>query len=417
MSDGIVSGADACYRPAVAAVPTERRPGAGAVLRLIREGSASTRAEVARRTGLGRVTVAQRVDALLRHGLVVEASDGRSTGGRPPARLVFNEDAGMVLTADLGATHARVAVTNLAGTVLAEVAHDLAVADGPDAVLPAVESHFDRLLSMVGRPAGDVRAIGLGVPGPVEFASGRPVSPPIMPGWDRHPVPERLRRFGVPVLVDNDVNIMAMGEHRSAWRDRRHLVFVKVGTGIGAGIVAQGAIHRGARGAAGDIGHVRVPGFGDLVCACGNTGCLEAVAGGAALVRRTRELGYEAADSRDVVALARGHCADVVRLVREAGRVLGTVLASLVNALNPELIVIGGDLAAAHEQLFAGVREAVYQRSTPLATRHLEIVPSALGDRAGITGASVLALEHILAPEQVDALVQGVDASVAAALR
>jgi predicted NBD/HSP70 family sugar kinase len=360
------------------------------------------------------VTVSQRVDALLRRGLIVEGPNGRSTGGRPPARLLFNEDAGVVLAADLGATHARIAMTDLAGGVLAEVADDLSVADGPNVVLPAVDRHFERLLRESGRPPEDVCAIGIGVPGPVEFATGRPVNPPIMPGWDGHPIPERFQRYGVPVLVDNDVNIMAVGEHWSAWRDRQHFLFVKVGTGIGSGIVSQGALYRGGQGAAGDIGHIRVPGHDNVTCECGNVGCLEAVAGGRALARRARELGFEAPSSRDVVALARAHSVEVARLVRDAGRVLGSVLASLVNALNPDIIVIGGDIAEAHEQLFAGVRETVYQRSTPLATRHLEITPSTLGDRAGITGASVLAIEYILSPAYVDEWVLGTPPRVAA---
>jgi predicted NBD/HSP70 family sugar kinase len=383
------------------------------MLELIRDGSASTRAEVARLTGLGRVTVSQRVDALLRSGLIVEGPNGRSTGGRPPARLLFNEDAGLVLAADLGATHARIAMTNLAGKVLGEVAEDLAITDGPKAVLRAVDAHFERLLQDSGR-SQDVRAIGIGVPGPVEHATGRPVNPPIMPGWDGHRIPERFKRYGVPVLVDNDVNIMAVGEHRSFWHDRQHFLFVKVGTGIGSGIVSHGALYRGAQGAAGDIGHIRVPSHSDVICECGNAGCLEAVAGGRALARQARELGYDAPSSREVVALARAHSVEVARLVREAGRVLGSILASVVNALNPDIIVIGGDIAEAHEQLFAGVRETVYRRSTPLATRHLEIVPSNLGDRAGITGASVLAIEHILAPKYVEERMLGAPAPVAA---
>jgi predicted NBD/HSP70 family sugar kinase len=387
---------------AVRSAPSERYPRAGAVLGLIRDGSAATRADVARLTGLGRVTVAQRIDALLRHGLILETPSTRSTGGRPPARLVFNAAAGIALAADLGVTHARMAVTDLAGTILAEVAEDLAIADGPQIVLPAVDRRFQELLRKSAHRVSDVRAIGIGVPGPVEFATGRPVSPPIMPGWDGHRIPECFEHYDVPVLVDNDVNIMAVGEHWVSWRARQYVLFIKVGTGIGSGIVSHGSLYRGAQGAAGDIGHMRVPGYDDVVCECGNAGCLEAVAGGRALARQARALGYDTPSSRDVVTLARAHQADVVRLVREAGRVLGSVLAGLVNALNPQVIVIGGDIAQAHEQLFAGVREAVYQRSTPLATRHLEIAPSTLGDRAGITGASVLAIEHVLSPAYVD---------------
>jgi len=382
--------------------------GAGSVLRLIRDGHAVTRADLARTTGLARSTVAQRVDALLMHELVYEAGDSASTGGRPPTVLAFNHLAGVVLAADLGATHSRLAISDLAGTPLSEATFDMDIADGPEAVLACVHEHFTELLERESRTPADVRGIGLGVPGPVEFARGQPVNPPIMPGWDRFPVPEWFAgRYAAPVLVDNDVNIMALGEHWSHWRDVEHLLFVKVGTGIGCGIVAGRAIHRGAQGGAGDIGHITVPGNDDVVCGCGNVGCLEAVAGGRALARRLTAAGLEASGSRDVVRLARAGEPLAVRMVREAGRSLGVVLAACVNFFNPGVIVVGGDLGEAHEQLLAGVREVTFQRSLPLATQDLRTVPARLGDRAGVIGAAIMVIEHVLAPEVVDRALQG----------
>jgi predicted NBD/HSP70 family sugar kinase len=177
---------------------------------------------------------------------------------------------------------------------------------------------------------------------------------------------------------------------------------VKVGTGIGCGIVAGGRIHRGAQGSAGDLGHIQITGDEQVVCRCGNVGCLEAVAGGGAMAARLRELGHEASDSRDVVRLVRSGSQDAVRLVREAGRVLGGVLATSVNLFNPSVVVIGGDIAQVDEHLLAGVREVVYQRSLPLATRSLRIVRSRLEDRAGVIGAAVMVGEHVLSPEAVD---------------
>lgn len=354
-------------------------------------------------TGLARSTVAQRVDALLERRLVVEAGEDPSTGGRPPVVLAFNSSAWVILAADLGATHSRLAVTDLAGKPLAETAADMDIADGPERVLDWLQERFDELLADAGRRDAEVAAVGIGLPGPVEFATGRPVNPPIMAGWDGVRVPTPFtERYGVPVLVDNDVNIMAMGEHWARYRDVRDLLFIKVGTGIGCGIVAGGAIHRGAQGAAGDLGHIQVPDRPDALCRCGNLGCVEAVAGGAAIARELTAMGVAAGSSRDVVDLVRAGNAEAGRLVREAGRVLGEVLAAAVNMFNPSVVVIGGDVAQAHEQLLAGVREVVYQRSLPLATRHLEIVRSALDDRAGITGAAAMAIEHILAPERVD---------------
>jgi len=382
-----------------------RLPTAGALLLLIRQGLASTRADLVQLTGLGRSTVAQRVDALIASGLVEERTEGASTGGRPPGILVVNRASGLILAGDLGATHSRIAVTDLGGVVLAENPSDQKIAEGPGSFLDWLDERFTELLERLGRTKSDVRGIGIGVPGPVEFATGRPVSPPIMPGWDGYPIPERFESYGVPVLVDNDVNIMALGEHWSRWRDCDHLLFIKVGTGIGCGIVASGAIHRGAEGAAGDIGHIRVTNDESVVCACGNIGCVEAIAGGAALARQLSALGFEAESSRDFVRLVRAGNPAAVRLARQAGRLLGEVLAAATNLYNPSVIVIGGDVANAHEQLFAGIREIVYQRSLPLATRHLRIVRSDLEDRAGIIGASVLVAEQVFSPEAVDALI------------
>jgi predicted NBD/HSP70 family sugar kinase len=384
-------------------VPVESASfGPGAVLRLIREAGELTRGDLIARTGLGRSAVAQRVDALMASDLL-KTGEAPSTGGRPPATLIFNHNSGVVLSADLGATHSRLAVVDLAGTPLAEVRRDIRIADGPETVLDWVEQGFGEVLRKAGRSEPDVRAIGIGVPGPVEFATGRPVSPPIMPGWDDFDIPARLReRHDVPVLVDNDVNIMALGEHWTTWQKREDLLYIKVGTGIGCGIVAAGDIYRGAQGAAGDIGHIRVAGHEDVLCECGNVACLEAIASGRAVARDLRDEGFGADNSRDVVALVKAQNTQAVRLVRQAGRLIGEVLAGLVNAFNPSVIVVGGDLAAADEQLFAGLREVVYRRSTALATRHLQIARSSLDDHAGVIGAAVMAIEHVLAPQEVD---------------
>ena len=230
-----------------------------------------------------------------------------------------------------------------------------------------------------------------------------PARPPIMPGWDGYPVAGWLaQRFGVPALVDNDVNVIALGEHSQQWPDVDHIAVVKVATGIGLGLVADRRIFRGAQGAAGDIGHIHVMRASDVVCSCGNTGCLEAVAGGRALAAALRESGAAAEDARDVVELVRAGNAEATRLVRDAGREIGAVLAAVVNIVNPAVVVVTGDLAEAGEHLLAGVRETIYRRSTALATHSLRIVRSATGDRGGVIGASVLAVEHVLSPEAID---------------
>lgn len=378
--------------------------GAGALLAILRDGQARTRAELVQITGLARSTVSQRLDALLSQRWIVPAEDAISSGGRPAVAFAFNPAARIALAADLGATHARVAVTDLGTTILAERTADLPIDRGPVPTLEWLVETFLELLRETGHSLEQVCGVGVGLPGPVEHASGRPISPPIMPGWDAFPVPEWLgERLGAAaVLVDNDVNIMALGEHWAARPEADQLVFVKIGTGIGCGVISDRRLHRGAQGAAGDIGHVRVSSAADVVCRCGNNGCLEAVAGGAALSARLTEAGVPAADSRDVVGLVRAGNTQAVQLIRQAGREVGDVLAAIVNFFNPAVIVIGGDIAEAGEHVLAGVREVIYRRSLPLATQHLSIRTSELGDRAGVIGAAVMVIEHALAPGVVD---------------
>ena len=384
-------------------------PGAGTLLRILRDGRPRTRSELASVTGLARSTVTQRVDALLASGLIGPAGEAVSTGGRPPTTFSFRPDARMVVAADLGATHARLALTDMTGTVLAEERADLDIAMGPEPVLDWVVDRGRALLDGAGREVPDLLGVGIGLPGPVEYSTGRAVNPPIMPGWDNFDVPGYVgARLPVPVLVDNDVNIMAVGEHHVAWPTASHLMFVKVATGIGCGIVSEGRVYRGAQGAAGDMGHIHVPSGAGRQCRCGNTGCLEAVASGSALAEALTAEGVPARGARDVVELSRNGSVPALRALRQAGRDVGEVLAASVNMFNPSVIVIGGALALAGDHLLAGVREIIYQRSLPLATEHLSIVSSTAGESAGVIGAAVTVIEHCLSPEHADTLVNRV---------
>ncbi len=383
---------------------------AGDLFELLRDGRPRTRAELAESTGLARSTVAARIEQLMRLGLVAP-SGGTSTGGRPPSLFAMNPEARLLAGVDVGATHVALVLADLSGRVHAEAGTALDVAEGPEAVLSWVTTTIGRCLDELGRVGGDLAAVGMGLPGPVEHATGRPINPPIMPGWDRYDVPARVQRdLDVPVLVDNDVNIMALGE-QVAYPGTKDLVFVKVATGIGAGIISGGELQRGAQGTAGDLGHVRVARAGDVRCRCGNTGCLEAVAAGPALAKALRDAGVAADTGQDVVDLTRGGDLAALRIVRQAGRDLGEVLATLVNLINPSVVVIGGRLAGAGEHLLAGIREVVYQRSLPLATEHLRLAASTVGDHAAVKGAVALAIEHALSPDQIDLGVQRLDAS------
>lgn len=387
------------------------------VLDEIRHGRSHSRAAITDRTGLGRGIVAQRVGELLARGLVREGERGPSTGGRPPRRLTFRADAGRILVADLGATSIDVGLTDLAGRVLGHYAEPADIAAGPEAVLQRVEELFTEVLHTTRSQVAAIWGVGVGVPGPVEFRLGRPISPPIMPGWDAYPIRTRFaERYRAPVWVDNDVNVLALGEWRSGIaRGHDNVVLVKMGTGIGAGIISDGRLHRGAQGSAGDVGHIQVVDDSTVVCRCGNVGCLEALAGGAAIARQAEvaaragrsprlnaALEEQGALSAEDVARAAGFGdAVAVELLQNAGRRVGHMLASVVNFFNPSLVLIGGGVSQSGDQLLAAIRETVYRRSLPLATRELLIQRASLGGLGGVVGASAMVVDQLFARESI----------------
>ncbi len=380
-------------------------PGPGDVLAALLDGTPRTRAEIAERTGLSRSTVSARVDALLSTGLLVAATPAGSSGGRPAGRVAFNPRARLVVGVDVGATHVTVALCDLTDRVLAARTVALAVADGPDVVLGGAMDLAERLLAEGGAGVADVAAVGVGLPGPVDHATGRPQHPPIMPGWHDVDVPALLgaRVPGAEVLVDNDVNVLALGEHAAEWPDVDDLVFVKVSTGVGAGIIAGGLLQRGARGSAGDLGHVLV------ADPAGGQRDLEGVASGTAIAAALRATGADAADAGAVVDLVLGGSRAAIDAVRQAGRELGAVLATVVTLLGPSVIVVGGAISRAGEHLIAGVREVVYGSSTPLASRNLQIVPARSDVAAGARGAALLAARAVLGPGSIDRLLARTD--------
>ncbi|MBL1104834.1 ROK family protein [Streptomyces sp. 5-8] len=383
--------------------------GAGDLLELVRSGRAVTRGALQQATGLSRATVGQRLDRLFRAGWLREGAGGpvgSPLGGRPSITLEFDDSHAVVLTADLDTRHARAAVLSLTGEILAEHAGTLVVEDGPEAVLGELGHWFAELLTKAGHRAEEVCGIGLAVPGPVDSDTGRVVQPPIMPGWDRHDIRGTMSRAftehtgaaAVPVLVDNDANLMAYGEQRTGHPDCTAFVLVKVSTGIGAGVVVNGSVYRGVDGGAGDIGHIRVG--TDALCRCGSTGCLAAVASGGAVARRLAAAGVPATSGSDVRdLLAAGH-PEAAALAREAGRRVGDVLATVVTLLNPGVLMIAGDLAGT--PFLTGVRELLYQRALPRSTARLDVVTSRLGERAGLIGAGALVVEHLYAPGRVE---------------
>ena len=369
----------------------------GALLRHVRKGRAHSRAELVALTGASRNTISARVDQLIEANLLEEGGRGWSTGGRPPTILQFNSRAGCVLAVDLGVTSVDVAVTDLSAQVLATVGHPIDIADGPGPVLAEVDRLAQKVLADAGLAPADVRAVGVGVPGPVEFSTGRPFHPPIMPGWHDYPIPGAFARYECPVYVDNDVNVMALGELGVA-DSADDVLVVKVGTGIGCGVIVEGRVYRGAQGSAGDIGHIYVarPDGRTVLCRCGNENCLEAIAGGGALLRDALAAGLPVTSTRQVIELADHGDGAAVELVRNSGRTIGTVLAALVNFFNPHRIVMTGGVAQAGLPLLAGIRETVYRRSMPLAARSLEISVSDAPEMSGRIGAALMAIEGFL---------------------
>ncbi len=375
------------------------------VARLVASGAAVSKADLVTAAGLARTTVSSAVDELLARGLLQVDGTRPTVGrGRPADRLALSPRGGHVLLADVGASSAHLAVVDLSQRMLARTEVPVTMNDGPEAVLRTVESELTVLRDGVP-PDVPVRAVVIGLPGPVDGTQGVPVRPPIMPGWHAYPVAARLSQtFDCPAELENDVNLRALGEARALPADQVPLLFVKVGTGIGGGLVSrEGTLHHGADGAAGDIGHVRVRGAPDEPCVCGNVGCIEAVASAGAIARRLGAPGRPIPTSEVHALLARGDPA-AVAAVREAAALIGELVATLVHFYNPARVTIGGGLSAASDELLAGVRSVAYQRALPLATRNLVLTNSVLGEYAGLAGAAVLAIERALSTESIGLL-------------
>ncbi|MEV6694345.1 ROK family protein [Micromonospora sp. NPDC051196] len=373
------------------------------LLRLLRDEGALSRAELADRLQMPRPRLLTELERLVALGFVAEAGKAASRGGRRSTLVELSPHLRFAAV-DLGASSIDVEVVNGRLEPVAAYAESADIRSGPKATLQRVNELLHK--ARVDGAYDRLDAVGIGVPGPVSFRDGVPVSPPIMPGWDRFPVRELLtREHSCPAVVDNDVNIMAIGErHGGVAHSVDDFLFVKIGTGIGCGIYLSGDVYRGTDGCAGDIGHIQVDPHGPI-CSCGNAGCLEAMFSGAALAKdatATARTGASPAlaerlsangtvTALDVAAGAVEGDVTCIQLIREGGRRVGGVLAGLVSFTNPSMIVIGGGLAQLGHVLLAEIRSVVYRRSLPLATGNLPVVLSELGPRAGVAGAAVLA--------------------------
>ncbi|OHD20813.1 MAG: hypothetical protein A2Y38_04465 [Spirochaetes bacterium GWB1_59_5] len=395
---------------------------AGRIFKIIRDHGPLLGTDIVRRTGLAKSTVSAYLERLLAVGLLRE--EVQESGKRK--KLKVAESAGYVVGVMIGQTKVHVALCDLEAEIIDSVEGPIdLIRETPEYILGRVVSFARELEERAGLGPSALFGLGVGLPCPVDYANGVPVNPPVMPGWDHFPVARYLsQEFTCPVFVDNDVNVMTLAERdkgKALEHGHRHgsFMLVKAGTGIGAGIVIDGELYRGAKGAAGDIGHIGLD--GDVtVCRCGNAGCLEAVAGGRALVAMAETAARSGKSPFLAEALERGavmtpsllaHGAasgdeECIRFVILSGAAIGDVLAKLVNFFNPEMIIISGGLTCLGERFIASIRETVYRRSTPLATSDLIIKQSSFVESGGMIGAAVLVLDEVFSHKNVGNLMR-----------
>lgn len=350
-----------------------------------------SRSELAEMTGLSRVTISQRLAELFEASIIVEGEDETPTGGRPRRQIRLNKSAAFIAAADVGETHLHIAITDLEPKVIAENRVPFDITDPPQDTLTTIVSHIEALIDGLGRNIVDVVGLGLSLRAPVNFKEGTIVGPSVMEGWDDFDIPDFVKSLiPVPVLIDNDVNLLAMSEANLDLENSAQIAFIKVGTGIGCGIIADRGVVRGSHGVSGDIGHIQLITDGAKLCRCGKLGCVEAHAAGWAIARDLRELGHDTHTAADVLEVVRANVPEAIHLLRQSGRVIGEVVANLVSILNPDKIIIGGVLATSSDHILSGVKEIVYQRCLPLATRYLSISTVQHRPQAGVLGAAIL---------------------------
>lgn len=374
------------------------------IARIIANGGEVSRREIIASTGLARSTIDGHLQVLLNAGLIQDAGTGaQPSRGRPAQSFRINPDRGVVLVADIAIDHFVIAITTPDKQMLGRRTVGVDVSRGPNEVVERMASAFDELLAELGIPDAEALAISVGIPGPVDSRRGVVVRPPLLPGWDGFEACKFMAdRFNCDAVVDNDVNLKSLGEARALGGATLPLLLVNIDSGIGGGFVSEsGLLLHGADGSAGDIGHVRASGDSDVLCSCGNRGCLSAVASVGAMASRVGEAVGRTVTPRELIdQLSRGD-ATTVNIVKEVAAVLGNAIADLVNFCNPARVVIGGEITLCTDDVLSQIRSVVYQQAQPLATRNLSIVHTELGDEAGLIGGMVSAIEQVLSPRGI----------------
>jgi predicted NBD/HSP70 family sugar kinase len=367
------------------------------ILDVLRLEGPLARTDIVHRARLSRATVSSLLAELLDRGLVREETDNRrpAMGGRPPALVTLEPRAAAGIGVDVGRTHVRVVVADLGLQVLAEDIENVDVPDHPEDTLKLVTTMTDRLLKECGVERVELLGIGVGLPGPVDRATGRLGSATILPGWvGLAPREELERRLQAPVLVENDANLGALAEGLlGAGRGSRVLAYVKVAAGVGAGLLVDGRLFRGASGAAGEIGHTTQANSGP-VCRCGNRGCLEQLAGASALLAQMAAAGVELDGVEALLRLAADGHAGARRVLADAGAHIGLAVANLVTLIDADRVVVGGELGSANELLVGPLRYAAHSAAVTTAGSRVDVVTAELGERAEALGAVVLVLRE-----------------------
>ena len=369
-----------------------------------------SRAELARQMGLSRSAISTIINDFLASGLVHETASGPATAGRKPVMLEVSPDRGYVIGVDIGATHLSMILANLSANVVHELEEPFVISQSPDICLAEVDHQLRRMLGEAGLTMDQILMIGVGVPGPIAGKGGIITAPPQMPGWDSYPIVVDLQnRWHCPVCLNNDAELGALGEWAyGAGRADSTLVYIKVGTGVGAGLVLNNQMYRGVTGTAGEIGHLTIDDQGPI-CTCGKRGCLEAIASGWAIARKAREAvaagkrtrlssftPIESITAKDVTAAARRGDLVAQQILSQAGFSLGTAIAGLINLLNPAVVVVGGGVAQAGDLLLEPIRQTVKDRGLKAAVPAVRITDAVLGRRSIGMGAVVQALTIVL---------------------
>ncbi len=382
------------------ALPTGGAASPGNVVAVLRDAGPLTRQQLQALLGLSRATLVERLDTLQRLRMVRTVGHDASRGGRRAELLEADRTSRVAVVAWLGASHASVGVADLAGTVLADHNERLPLGHTPADVQPWLVDTARAQLSRTGR-ASDLAAVGLAVPGQIDHDTGVSIVPLTMPAWRDQPLRDALADgLGVDVLLENDANALAYGEYLAAGSRQSTVLGVAVGTGIGAGVVIGGQPHRGATGCAGEIGHIRIEGH-DERCTCGRRGCVAALASGKALIRQLRGDGVRSL--LDVIRRIESGAPHAVAMAADAGRLVGTVLATVVTILNPNLVRVGGEIGAL-APFREGLAETLTQQAHEVAARGLDVGPAVLGERAPLVGMAGLAAESVFAPAAIDRL-------------